>query len=150
MGPFLNAEQIKHFSFLEKIEEDFENQRSTIYLNNIPNAFDKVDQTLQLMKDSHKKWKTTSGIRTVEAFNCNLKNIDIVANFTKLTELNISNNPEVTSLKNIGSCEKLKILDCKGCNLKNVDEVAPLTKLEHLNLSQNFMLESIEGLSNLT
>lgn len=101
MGAYVNSHSINHFSYVKKIDEDFENQKSTVYLNNIPNAFAKVEESLSKIKDPHKKWKTTNGIRTIEAFNCSLKNIDIISNFFRLIELNISSNPELTSLKGI-------------------------------------------------
>lgn len=53
------------------------------------------------MNDPVKKYKACSTIKTIEAYNCGLNNIDIVSNFPKISELNISYNPEVTSLNSI-------------------------------------------------
>jgi hypothetical protein len=84
MGTFLSAHEIKKISNQKLIDDHFENQKSTVYLNNIPKAFEIVGSALSDIKDTHKKWKVTNNIRGIEAYNCSLKDIEILLKFPNI------------------------------------------------------------------
>ena len=86
---------------MDKIRNHLNNQKSVLNLNNIPTALQRIKETLSSIDDPSKIERITRGVHNLKAMKCSLLNIDIISRFTHLTDLNISDNRELKSLKGI-------------------------------------------------
>ncbi|CAL6088039.1 leucine-rich_repeat domain-containing protein [Hexamita inflata] len=85
--------------------------------------------------------------------SCKLQNVDVLKTLVNLTELNLSQNPniDITPLQYLMMLTKLKL---KQCELRSVEALIPLQKLKVLHLNQNLIvyarpLEKLKSLVEL-
>jgi Leucine-rich repeat (LRR) protein len=99
------------------ISKYVENQRDLLYLNFMPKGLQKLETYLMKMKEKNKIWKVRNTVQTIEAYQCKLDNIKVVSLFSKLQDLNIGGNPNLTSLAGVDHCTNLRYLNCSECDI---------------------------------
>jgi hypothetical protein len=55
----------------------------------MPHSLDRVDKYLKKITEKNKLWKIRNNVQAIEAFQCQLKNIEMVGTFYQLSDLNI-------------------------------------------------------------
>ncbi|CAL6051511.1 leucine-rich_repeat domain-containing protein [Hexamita inflata] len=76
----------------------------------------------------------------LELSECNLKNVEVLTQFTQLIDLNLSSNTNI-DITPLAQIVHLNILDLSGCNLNNVDVLKSLIFLNDLDLSSNDIID---------
>jgi len=80
-----------------------------------------------------------------------LQNVDVLANLTKLTSLDLRSCSSLQNADGLSNLTNLTSLNLLGCeSLQNVDGLSNLTNLTSLNLGSCDSLQNADGLSNLT
>ena len=145
-GPLIERQTMIQCNHRKRVEKAIDYQQVHLNFNYIPQSFNILENYLNQITEKNKLWKIRNTVLVVQAFSCNLSNINIISLFVQLTDLNIGQNPSIKSLKGIENCFNLRYLDCKNCDLENANELVNLRKLQELNLSNNKRLHNIDSL----
>ena len=71
------------------IDKTITQQKNTLFFNYMPHSLDRVDKYLKKITEKNKLWKIRNNVQAIEAFQCQLKNIEMVGTFYQLSDLNI-------------------------------------------------------------
>lgn len=91
-------------------------------MNLIKDAFRKLQEVLDSL--DHRgtlKPNFLKAVENIKAYRCNIESLDIITKFPNLLEINISDNPEIKSLRGIEDCRYLRNLEARNCDIRNLD-----------------------------
>ena len=95
--------------------------------------------------------KSLTGLKSLTLRNCGLTDADIAGlTLSKLEELDISENPQVTDITPLASFEKLRVLKCAACGITSIDTEFMCLRLEVLDLSDNGLKDTVNAFANCT
>ncbi|CAL6075862.1 leucine-rich_repeat domain-containing protein [Hexamita inflata] len=87
-------------------------------------------------------------ITDLQLLSCDLTNIELLTQFTRLTNLDLSCNERI-DIRQLSTMRQLTVLDLCQCGLKNVDSLKSLVQLKDLNLSCNYSYNNDQQIQSL-
>ena len=110
---------------------------------------DKIRFVMALIDGNTKVLSDYKDNTSLDLSRCNLQNVDVLANLTNLTNLNLSGCESLQNVDGLANLNKLISLDLYSCkSLQNVVVLANLIKLTSLVLSSCESLQNVDSLAN--
>ncbi|CAL6059314.1 leucine-rich_repeat domain-containing protein [Hexamita inflata] len=87
-------------------------------------------------------------ITDLQLLSCDLTNIELLTQFTYLTNLDLAGNGKI-DIRPLSTMRQLTVLGLCQCGLKNVDSLKSLVQLKDLNISCNYSYNNDQQIQSL-